>query len=1130
MKKIIYNLSLILFLLPISNLFAVTIWSENFESYADNSTTASNNNTINGANDWSLSNTGVSGHFKVEQNNAITGNRSFEGLRVNASSTNGSIWTSESINISGYTNVALSMNWKEIGGLEDSQDWLDIEYNLDGSGWINVGNGQQSGNANSGVASTTGLNGSTLQIRVRMYTSWNSEYWVFDDVLVTGTSSATSCNPCYSVANGNINNTSTWSNASGGTAGYSPITDGTGSLIIEGGNTVNMNTDFSLTNLTVGATGNGILIWTANDIELNGMNGGTIMIASGSKIDEGNRTNAAIYIQSDVNLIVNDLTNGLEIDDFFIDGNNDFTISGSGKILVNNDITFNGDDATIANNLTGSFSVTDDFLFPNNNDRNQFTNNGIINITSEVFFGSSSNDGRLINNGTMTIGANLNFQDVGFNATQNYVENNGNMTITSDLIYGNDQCEFVNNGTFSVNNQIFFGGNSDNCSFSTNSSSTTTINKFYFSVETGPGNTFHNITNEGMFNVINDILCELNGVTFTNQNTGTMTISGNIIQGYNGQNITNLDIINSGIMTVSNFELIDNGEEMDVINSGTLNFVDVNASNGDLDITNTGTINQTGTFTNNEIDNSSQFTNSTNGRWNYAGNNHDTDTRLFCSATGNTFNYNGAGNQSMIDVQNNDYHHLEITISGTKSSANHMDIEGNLTINESASLNVNNGNDDITIAGNWINTSSDGFTEGTRSVTFDGTANQTITCSTIGEETFYNLSINKSNGSQVILNNEVALIANNSSLDFSGTNGYITLNGNDFTIAHWKDGKITGYDENEFFIVDQTAFIKYEGINNGEILNIPMGLGTGSSKYALANITLTNAGSGTFDANLCGQIQLDGGICTGTSTTTRAVNYTWNFISTSNNAIVTLYWDTSTELTSFNRLLSKVIHHDGTEWEDLSVGGAATWVVGTIFCRSGVTTGFSPFGIQDEINILPIKLLSFTGKLTNGTTLLDWVTSTEINNDFFTIQKSQDGKTFEDIQVIKGQGNSHIDVMYTTTDDNPYEGVSYYRLKQTDFDGKYTFSSIIQISNDTKLAIGLYPNPLQGNTLYLTSNISSEETIIIIHNAIGQEVYSKNVKIENNTSITLPDLIEGTYIIRVFTKNDVFQEKLIIEK
>lgn len=110
---------------------------------------------------------------------------------------------------------------------------------------------------------------------------------------------------------------------------------------------------------------------------------------------------------------------------------------------------------------------------------------------------------------------------------------------------------------------------------------------------------------------------------------------------------------------------------------------------------------------------------------------------------------------------------------------------------------------------------------------------------------------------------------------------------------------------------------------------------------------------------------------------------------------------------------------------------------------------------------LPVQLIEFTVKKISSEVLAEWITTSEVNNDYFTVERSADGKHFESIGNVDGAGNSTQLLKYYLLDENPLSEISFYRLKQTDFDGKFTYSQIVSISNFnvTDGAFMLFPNP-----------------------------------------------------------------------
>ncbi|MEZ4922354.1 MAG: T9SS type A sorting domain-containing protein [Crocinitomicaceae bacterium] len=115
---------------------------------------------------------------------------------------------------------------------------------------------------------------------------------------------------------------------------------------------------------------------------------------------------------------------------------------------------------------------------------------------------------------------------------------------------------------------------------------------------------------------------------------------------------------------------------------------------------------------------------------------------------------------------------------------------------------------------------------------------------------------------------------------------------------------------------------------------------------------------------------------------------------------------------------------------------------------------------------LSIELLNFTANLRQNERVVDlnWVTVSEADNDYFTVERSADGLNWEAISTVDGAGTSSVELLYADIDPNPQFGVSYYRLKQTDFNGNYTYSPIVSIEMYAENQILIYPNPAENGT------------------------------------------------------------------
>ena len=147
---------------------------------------------------------------------------------------------------------------------------------------------------------------------------------------------------------------------------------------------------------------------------------------------------------------------------------------------------------------------------------------------------------------------------------------------------------------------------------------------------------------------------------------------------------------------------------------------------------------------------------------------------------------------------------------------------------------------------------------------------------------------------------------------------------------------------------------------------------------------------------------------------------------------------------------------------------------------SGGTGGFG-FTLTGS-GVLPVEFLNFDAELIERKVNLDWITETEINNDYFTVERSVDGDIYEVVGIVQGSGNSTENNTYELIDNEPVDGLSYYRLKQTDFDGEYFYSEIKTINNKKDfIDARLYPSPVKDNaflSFFTTNEVNVEIQVV----------------------------------------------------
>jgi hypothetical protein len=170
-------------------------------------------------------------------------------------------------------------------------------------------------------------------------------------------------------------------------------------------------------------------------------------------------------------------------------------------------------------------------------------------------------------------------------------------------------------------------------------------------------------------------------------------------------------------------------------------------------------------------------------------------------------------------------------------------------------------------------------------------------------------------------------------------------------------------------------------------------------------------------------------------------------------------------------------------------------------------------------SILPIELVSFKADKDGEQNALEWATASEKNNDYFTIEKSKDAISFEQLAVVDGAGNSTGNLSYSVYDNAPY-AITYYRLKQTDYDQTYKYSQIISVDRlkDEERISNVYPNPTKDNINFDVFTKSKGNLMIDIINNKGELVYKATQPVdEGSTTLNVPmsDLRNGMYLLKV---------------
>ncbi len=185
-------------------------------------------------------------------------------------------------------------------------------------------------------------------------------------------------------------------------------------------------------------------------------------------------------------------------------------------------------------------------------------------------------------------------------------------------------------------------------------------------------------------------------------------------------------------------------------------------------------------------------------------------------------------------------------------------------------------------------------------------------------------------------------------------------------------------------------------------------------------------------------------------------------------------------------------------------------------------------------NILPIELSAFgVQKRSCNQFNIEWTTASEINNEYFSIQRSIDNiYSFETIDKMDGAGNSNAERSYSYDDELALNGehTIYYRLKQTDYDGRSSVSNIIlaKYSCDDNTRLQVYPNPFDYE-INVTIEGGNESQVVVL-DAQGKVIYDSQLLVSNSLKISTLDWAEGLYIIRTLSDGNVVSSQKVIKQ
>ena len=260
---------------------------------------------------------------------------------------------------------------------------------------------------------------------------------------------------------------------------------------------------------------------------------------------------------------------------------------------------------------------------------------------------------------------------------------------------------------------------------------------------------------------------------------------------------------------------------------------------------------------------------------------------------------------------------------------------------------------------------------------------------------------------------------------------------------------------------------------------------------------------------------------------------------TSDSLQLQLFWTNATNSDMINCSYLTVAYYNGSQWMNepgAAVNGSVCTGTGSGSAQTnGYVNSFGPFTFGGSGgDALPIELLSFTATPAENNVLTNWSTAVEINNDYFTVERSSDAVNFTEEARVEGAGNSTTQKDYEWTDKTPLMGTSYYRLKQTDFNGNSTYSDIVAVNLETVRGIELFPNPAHNN-VFLTISNPTGEIQCKIYDIDGKMILTRTLETEDGNStaslaIPIGNIPAGMYLVYLSDlTGNIYRQKLIIK-
>jgi hypothetical protein len=250
---------------------------------------------------------------------------------------------------------------------------------------------------------------------------------------------------------------------------------------------------------------------------------------------------------------------------------------------------------------------------------------------------------------------------------------------------------------------------------------------------------------------------------------------------------------------------------------------------------------------------------------------------------------------------------------------------------------------------------------------------------------------------------------------------------------------------------------------------------------------------------------------------------------TSGTYTTTLYPTNVTNNTGLGWTVAK-----GTSTSAFALNGTCAASTATQVIRTGMN-GFSVFGIAQSTSPLPVEFIAFTGVALDEQNLLNWSTATETNNQFFYIERSDDGVNFTTIGRKDGAGTTSMIHHYAFDDYSPIEGTNYYRLRQVDYNGSVMYSNIIALDfhRGHMTVTNVKPNPTNGEVNFDFNSPVETAVHLVITDVTGRVVKDQMITVNPGTtavSTAIEETGAGVYTMIITDEKFAFRSVTRIVK